>query len=115
LYTLRNKRYLVFFFKGNFVTGARFDSTEITGVSPKIYRMRVESRVRVGVPSLLIELDNDSFADIGALKKRLQTLPRDSLVEWQTSCCAQVPIAVTNDLKQFCSQLGIVLLCYPSG
>jgi hypothetical protein len=106
---------LCFFFKGNFVTGARYGGTEITGVSPKICRMKVELRMRGGRQSVLYELDGDSFASIGALKERLQALPRDSLVEWQQSCTAQPPIEVADGLKQFCSQVGIMLLYYPSG
>jgi hypothetical protein len=115
MYALPNGRYLFFFFKGNFVTGARYDGTEITGVSPKIHKMNMQLRVRAGKQSVLYELDGDSLANIAALKKRLQALPPDSIVEWQQSCTAQTPIEVTNELKQFCSKVGIVLLYYPSG
>ncbi len=115
MYGLPKGQHLFFFFKGNFVTGARYGGTEIKGVSPKIYGMKVELRMRAGRQSVLYELDGDSFANIGALKERLQALPRDSLVEWRQSCVAQPPIGVTDELKQFCSQMRIVLLYYPSG
>ncbi len=56
MYALPKGRHLFFFFKGDFVTGARYGGTEIAGVSPKIYRMKVELRMRAGRQYVLYEL-----------------------------------------------------------
>lgn len=121
MYRLADGNYLFFFFKGPYVTGARYGQTEVQGVSPTIHRLLVRN-VRIGNKmSWHLAMGGRSFASLSELQKHVESLPRGSLVEYQVGCAHRnesEPLQTQADLdklSRLCKDASVILLLYPGG
>lgn len=121
MYQLPEEKWLVFFFKGPYVTGARYDRTEIAGIPPTVHELFVKLEVADRKIVWYLEMDGRRFSDLAELGEYIQSFPRDALVEFQMNCMRiseSQPLQTQQDrekLRQVCQDAGVILLLYPSG
>ena len=121
MYPLPDNKWLFFFFKGPYVTGARYDKTDIAGIPAPTHELLVRSEMIGGKRNWHLELDGRIFANLVELKKHVQSLPKGALVEYQASCvrlAESQPLTAQQDidvLRQLCQEAGVILLFYPAG
>jgi len=120
-YSLSNGKELDFWFKGQYVTAARYDKTEISGIPSKnIHTLLVQCEI---VDTKLIwhlEMDGKTFADLSELEKYIRSLPKKAVVEHQFNdvTIGGEPMqtkAEIDRLQQICDKAGVVLIVYPGG
>ena len=120
-YALPANKYVTFGFKGPYVTEARYDQTEVTGVSPKMHRVSAEFRVIERKMLWHLEMDGREFAGLAELGVYIRSLPQASLVEYHATCDMidpHQPLRTAQDqdeLRRICREAGVVLLVYPAG
>ena len=120
-YALPGTKFVTFWFKGPYVTEARYDQTEIRGISPKMHRVLVEFRVIERKMLWHLEMDGREFAGLAELGVYIRSLPQASLVEYHATCDMidpHQPLRTAQDqdeLRRICREAGVVLLVYRAG
>lgn len=119
-----DNKYLFFSYQGDYVVGARYDKTEISGVTDMIYKLTVlyqKDDDRSAEYVWRYRLNVKTFDTYDQLKKHIATLPETAVVVYQVSCSTfpgDEPLRTKqqrNDLDAFCKERGIVLAVYPAG
>ena len=119
-YKLSDGKDLYFWFKGQYVTEAGYDKTEIIGIRSSIHTLLVQCER--GDTKLIwrFEMDGKTFADLSKLEKYIKSLPKKAVVEHQF-CDTPIggqPLQTKADidkLHQICKKADVVLIIYPGG